>query len=371
MSNATVGAHVAAVLLTLLQCGLAIVLSYRVYLLPRIHKVDSKRRPKAVNTMRVLRICIFIMTALQCVRCIDPFALSIWPYALTRFIQLAVTITLYFQYSAITYLSMDTLYACALKRTPEWLAVVLAILPAIEFVVGFGTLIFEQVVGQQWVKAVPNLYVVVSLVVNLSTYNFSGVWLIRVLRKHQQTASSADVTTGSKSASPLDVMIAKTTRSMFLMTLPSLAAAVMYLIMGVGNCNNRPIPPYDPESLGWNVFVTVFVQLVLGLLFTRAAWISRAALDAEIMTKTTATISSGGVSREDQRRTGASRAELKERASVLSQSPSRPSESQAGCAPSVAVTVVDDSTECLPSPTVEIVSVACLPSPTVEIVSVA
>jgi len=260
---------------------------------------------------------------------------------------------------------MDMLYACALKRTPNCLAVILSILPATEFVVGFGTLILEFVLGQQWVKAITNLFVFIALVANQTTYNVAGVCLIRILRKHQQTGNSApsDDISGSKSASPFDIVIAKTMRSMFLLTVPSLAASVMYLVIGVGLCNNHPNPPYDPDSLGWNVIANIFVQLVLGLLFTRVAWISKEALDAEIMTKTTANISSGNLSKEgfDQKRSGgASRADLKARASQLSQpATSRPSHSQAESAAAVvAVTVVGDSTsECLPAPSVEIVSI--------------
>jgi hypothetical protein len=350
MSNVTLGGHVFALLLALLQCCLAVVLAYRLFLLSRTYKgLDPHRRPTTVNMLKVLRVCIFIMTALQCVRCIDPFcALGIWPYALTRFLQLAVTITIYCQYSATTYICMDTLYACALKRTPSWLAIVVSILPAFQFVFGFGALIGEYLIGQQWVTAIVNFYIVLSLAVNLTTYDVSGIWLIRILRSHQQTGTpAAEDISASKSASPFDVVIDKTLRSMFLLSLPSVAALIIYLIIGVNNSNTRPIPPYNPEALGWNVFVTIFAQLVLGLLFTRATWISKTALDAEIMAKTTSTLSNAG-SREsaDLKRT-ASRVELKERMSRLSppkspRSEGLPSTQSESEAPVVAVTVVDD-----------------------------
>jgi len=346
MSNTTVGAHVVALLLALLQCGLATVLAYRLYLLSCTHRgVDPHRRPTTVNMLRVHRVCIFIMTALQCVRCIDPFcALGIWPYTLTRCLQLIVTISLYFQYSASTYVCMDTLYACALKRTPFWLAIVVSILPTAEFGVGFGGLFAEFASAQQWATAVTDFYVVLALVVNLTTYDVAGLWLIRILRTHQTTGAGEDIS-GSKSASPFDVVIDKTLRSMSLLSCPSLAAMVAYLILGIGNSNTRPIATYNPNALGWNVFVTIFVQLVLGLLFTRLAWISKTALDAAIM----ASVSS---KESDQRKSGASRGELKEKAARLSQSPPKTSQPAGSLAqnsqaresdPVVGVTIVDDA----------------------------
>jgi hypothetical protein len=233
MANSSVGVHVAAVLLTLLQCGLTAVLAYRLYLLSRTSKgADPHRRNTTVNILKVHRVCIFIMTALQCVRCIDPFsARDIWPYDLVRFLQLAVTITIYFQYSATTYLVMDTLYACALKRTPRWLAVVVSILPVSELVVGFGMLACHYVIKEQWVGAIISFYVVLMLTVNLIAYNASGFYLIRILRNHQITgiskAAGEDIS-GSKSAAPFDVVINKALWSMTILTLPSLAALLIF-----------------------------------------------------------------------------------------------------------------------------------------------
>jgi hypothetical protein len=270
------------------------------------------------------------MTTLQCVRCVDPFcSLGIWPYTFLRFLQLAVTITIYFQYSSTTYIVMDTLYACALKRTPSWLAVVVSILPVSEFVVGFGMLTCEYLVGQQWVGAVIAFYVVLMLAVNLTTYNVSGVCLIRILKKHQLTGVSAsgEGITGSKSASPFDVVIAKTMRSMTMLSLPSLAALFMFLIIGIGGCNTRPMVAYNPNAPTWSAMATFAIQLILGLLFTRVAWISKTALDAEIMVRTVSTPSKdSALSSEgspEQKRSGraASRASLKERAARMSQSP--------------------------------------------------
>jgi hypothetical protein len=274
------------------------------------------------------------MTTLQCVRCIDPFcALGIWNYTFLRFLQLAVTITIYFQYSSTTYIVMDTLYACALKRTPNWLAVVVSILPVSEFVVGFSMLICEYLVGQQWVGAVISFYVVLMFTVNLTTYNVSGLYLIRILRNHQKTGISAagEDITGSKSASPFDVVISKTMRSMAMLTVPSFAALIMFLILAIGNCNTRPMPTYNPETLTWSAVSTLFIQVILGLLFTRVCWISKTALQAEIMGKGMSTPSATSVNSSegppsqgspDQKRTGRtmSRAE-KERAKRMSQSP--------------------------------------------------
>jgi hypothetical protein len=232
---------------------------------------------------------------------------------------------------------MDTLYACALKRTPGWLAIMVSIVPTLACLIGFAGLICEFVVAKQYVMAFVYFYVVISLTVNLITYDVSGVCLIRILRNHQTTGAAAagEELSSSKSACKFDLVIAKTTRSMFLLSLPSLAAVVVYSVIGITNTNTRPIAPYDPELLGWNAYATVFAQLVLGLLFTRTAWISKTALDAEIMFKTSTTTLSSAASRPD----------VKERGSRMSQSPKIPSRnSKPESEAPVVVTVVDDST---------------------------
>jgi hypothetical protein len=249
------------------------------------------------------------MTVLQCIRCIDPFcSLGIWPFAMARFLQLSVTITIYFQYSATTYVVMDTLYACVLKRTPSWLAYVVSILPISEFFVGFAMYAAEYAISQQWIGAIVSFYVVLMFTVNLLTYNISGIFLIRILRKHQDgaTAPTVDDTSGSKSASPFDVVIAKTIRSMILLSLPSVAALIMFLVVGVANCNTDPSVMFDPSAPKIAVVLTIFVQLILGLLFTRVTWISKTILDAEVVGKAvtgTSTQTGNSTQSSDERRT--------------------------------------------------------------------
>jgi hypothetical protein len=290
--------------------------------------------------LKAHRICIFIMTTLQCVRCIDAYtAQGIWSYPTVRFLGLCITISIYFLYSSTSFILMDTLYACALKRTPGWLATVLCILPASYFVMGFGGLVFEYLVAKQWGAAILSFYLCLMFLLNLITYNGSGVCLIRILLNHQRTGISAageDLTAGSKSASPFDIVISKTRRSMFMLSVPSFAALIFYFAIGVGNCNTRPLIPFNPEALTWPQYVGLFLQIFLGFIFTRVCWISKTALNAEIMGKGMSTPSGNSVnssegpqgppsqgSPEQPKRTGrtASRADLKERAKRLSQSP--------------------------------------------------
>jgi len=319
MSGIAVGAHVLALLLAFIQFSLVAVLAYRLYLLSRVCKSADPRRTNSYVVLKVLRACIFIMTALQCVRCIDPFsAQGIWPYVLTRILTFLVTVTIYFQYSATTYIVMDTLFLCALKRTPKSLAIIVSILPVCALVIGLAGLVMEFRSGQQWVTAVVNFYVVFSLGVNVGTYNVSGMWLIALLRKHIES-SSEDIS-GSKSASPFAVVVAKTFRSLALLTAPSVAAMIMYMIIGLNNSNTQLIPTYNPQAIGWNSFVTIFVQLILGLLFTRVAWISKTALDAELVAKMVSSQSLPGTpGTKDDRQRSASRADLKEKVARLSQ----------------------------------------------------
>jgi hypothetical protein len=266
------------------------------------------------------------MTVLQCIRCVDPFcAFGIWPYAMIRFLQLSITITIYFQYSTTTYVVMDTLYACALKRTPTWLAFVVSILPVSEFFVGFAMFAAEYAVGQQWVAAVIAFYVVLMFTANLLTYNISGIMLIRILRKHQSGAAtpSGEDITGSKSASPFDVVIRKTTRSLLLLSLPSMAALVMFFVIGLQSCNTNPAVPYNPSAPSPFGMITLFLQLLLGFLFTRVTWISKTALDAEVVGK--AITGASTQSSEERRSTRTTSPEKNHRTIRTSQSPPRSS----------------------------------------------
>jgi len=353
LSTKTVAAHVVVVVLAVLQCALAAVLAYRLYLLSRTYKgADSRRRGTGATFLKVQRGCIFFMTILQCVRALDPFAaLGIISYGGGRVIQLAVTITIYFEYSATSYVVMDTLYACALKRTPSWLAVVVTILPVTEAMVGFSMLICTFTIGQNWANAVINFYVVFMFAVNLVTYNTSGLLLIRILVNHNNgaTGTTSDDISGSKSASPFGVVIKKTIKSMILLDSPSLAALILFLQAGIGNCNTRPIPAFDPTDLSFGVIATVYLQLILGLIFTRMSWINKTALDAEIMNRTASPPSSHGTPSGERTTRTMSRADTKDRAVRMSQSPKpRQSESpvhlpvemqETTPPPSVAVTV--------------------------------
>jgi len=328
-SNNIVAGHVIAAVLALLQCGLTTVLAYRMYVMSQVKGgADHRRRATTVYMLRVHRTCIFIMTFLQCIRCFDPFgSLGIWPYSMLRFLQLSITITIYFQYSATTYVVMDTLYACVLKRTPSWLACVVSILPVSEFFVGFSMLAAEYAIRQQWVNAVICFFTVLMFIVNLLTYNISGMLLIRILRNHQNgaPAASGEDISGSKSASPFDVVISKTTRSLILLSLPSLAALMLFFVLGVSNLNTKPVVPYDPNAPPWGAPVVLFVQIILGLLFTRVTWISKTLLDAEVVGKAV----TGTSTHSSERRSTKTTSRTDKTAVKMSQSPkqsSRPSE---------------------------------------------
>jgi len=280
------------------------------------------------------------MTILQCVRALDPFAaLGIISYGGGRVIQLAVTITIYFEYSATSYVVMDTLYACALKRTPSWLAVVVTILPLSEVLVGFSMLVCTFTIGQQWANAVINFYVVFMFAVNLATYNTSGIMLIRILLNHDNGATGTSgeerEISGSKSASPFAVVIKKTIKSMIILDVPSFAALILFLQAGIGNCNTRPLPTFDPTDLTFGVIGALYIQLILGLVFTRMSWISKTALNNEIL-KTASPPSSHTTPSTERTTRTMSRVDTKDRVGRMSQSPKpRQSESPAHSRPEV------------------------------------
>jgi hypothetical protein len=264
------------------------------------------------------------MTMLQCVRCIDPIGTNlILSYDAIRFISLTVTLTIYFEYSATSYVVMDTLYACALKKTPSWLNVILTILPVSEVLVGFGMAIAQYTVAQQWVAAVVSFHVAVVFSVNMITYDISGLKLIRILRDHQNgtaTATGEDLS-GSQSAKPFEVVIKKTYRSMLFLSVPSLGTVIGFFYTALTAANTLPFPAFDPTSPQPAMLLTIFVHLILGLVFTRFCWISKTALDAEILAKTSSPPSSHGTPSTERTTRTMSRAEVKEKAARMSQSP--------------------------------------------------
>jgi len=202
--------------------------------------------------------------------------------------------------------------------------------------VGFGCLTASYVFAQQWVGAITPFFVVLMLAVNLVTYNVSGCVLIRILHKHQATgvAEARDDITGSKSASPFDVVIAKTLRSMFFLTVPSLATLILFFVTGVGNLNARPTPVYDPLNLTWSVQAVLFVQLIIGLMLTRVAWVTKSVVQAEVLAKTISSEGSSSPETKGRRSSKApSRADLKDKALRMSQDVEMPQ------SPSPAVTV--------------------------------
>jgi len=285
MPNNNVGVHAVAAVLALIQGVLTCVLFYR---LRGIYKtVDSRRSLASQYFLRIHRACIFTMTVAQLIRCIDPFAsLEILPHAVVRSIQLIVTLSVYFEYTCTSYILMETLYACVLKKTPRYLCMMVSILPVSYIGVGVVIYIVQSSVlnPKQWMDAISGWFFVLVLGVNMSTYDVSGLLLIRVLRHHQQTGSAlVEEISGSKTASPFDIVIAKTIRSMLVLTIPTLIALIMCVVPAAGYSNNLPPTPYDPHALTWVTQAILIVQLVLGLMFTRSVWITKAVLEAEMM----------------------------------------------------------------------------------------
>jgi len=174
---------------------------------------------------------------------------------------------------------------------------------------------------KQWMDAIAGWFFVLVIGANLVTYNVCGVLLIRVLRHHQKTGLAlVEEISGSKTASPFDIVIKKTIRSMVVLTTPSLIALIMTVVPAIGYSNNLPPAPYDPHALSWVTQAIIIVQLILGLTFTRSIWISKTVLEAEMM----ATKAEGA--RASSRTL--SRADLKEKSRRTSQLPKGSTSSQ-------------------------------------------
>jgi Zn-dependent protease with chaperone function len=158
-----------------------------------------------------------------------------------------------------------------------------------ELVVGFSTLILETLVNQMWSGAIIAFLLVTMLTVNIIAYNVSGFTLIRILRNHQRDGPTAsgggEDISGSKSATPFDIVIRKTVRSMFMLTLPSLGTLILFLFIGASASNTKPRQEWDPIYVPWPLIVVLFLQLMFGFLFTRVGWVSKAALESAIVGK--------------------------------------------------------------------------------------
>jgi len=286
MPNNNVGVQAVATVLALIQGVLTCILFYR---LRYIYKsVDSRRTLTTQYFLRIHRVCIVTMTVAQLIRCIDPFAsLGIMPPVLAKsIIQLICTTSVYFEYSCTSYILMETLYACVLKKTPACLSIIVSILPFSYIGMGVIVLIVQSSVAapRQWMDAISGWFFVLVIGANTSTYDICGFLLIRVLHHHKQTGLAlVDEISGSKSASPFDIVIKKTIRSMFVLTVPSLIALLMCVVPAVGYSNNLPQAPYDPHNVTWVPQAILIVQLVLGLMFTRTVWISKTVFEAEMM----------------------------------------------------------------------------------------
>jgi len=322
MPNLNVGIHTVAAGLALIQAALTCVLFYR---LRSVYKsVDARRSLASLYFLRIHRVCIVAMTVLQLIRCIDPFAsLGIMPYAFVHSLQILVTLTVYFEYCCTSYVLMETLYACVLKKAPRYLSIAATILPLSYIGVGVVMFIVESSVAnpKQWMDAIAGWFFVLVIGANLVTYNVCGLLLIRVLRHHQQTGLAlVEEISASKSASPFNIVIKKTIRSMVILTTPSLIALIMTVSPAIGFSNNLPPAPYDPHALTWVTQAIIIVQLILGLTFTRSIWISKTVFEAEMM----ATKAEGA-------RTSSktlSRADLKEKSRRTSQLPMGSTSSQ-------------------------------------------
>jgi len=321
MPNLNVGVQAVAAGLALIQAFLTCVLFYR--LLCIYKSVDPRRTRTSLQFLRIHRVCIVAMTVLQLIRCIDPFAsLGIMPYGFVHSLQIIVTFTIYSEYSCTSYVLMETLYACVLKRPPRYLSIIAWILPISYIGVGVTMFVVQSSVAhpKQWMDAVAGWYFVLVIGANMVTYDVSGLLLTRVLRHHQKTGLAlVEEISGSKTASPFDVVIKKTIRSMVVLTIPSFIALIMTVVPAIGFTNNLPTAPYDPHALSWTTQAILIVQLVLGLTFTRSIWITKTVLEMEMMaTKAEGTRSSRTASRTD----------LKEKSRRTSQLPKGSTSSQ-------------------------------------------
>jgi hypothetical protein len=321
-----------AIALALIQLCLSLVLGYRAYLQHQFTKgVPETHKRTATLILKVHRMAIFIMTFLQLVRVIDPFSVYyIWPYPFARFLQATVTICVYFEYGSTTYIIMDTLYACALKRTPKWLAYIVIVLPITQTFVGYGVFIGEYTVGKQWVNSITQLYAAFVLFSNVITYNVCGCILIRLLRKHElgEATNSDNDLSDSKPASPFGVVMTRTLRSMLILSLPSIACGFIVLNDGINYMNNNPVVQFGPgpnQKPDRPTITVIFLQFGLGILFTRIGWISKTQLKLLSKSGSRPSSASNTVVSESDKRTGGkgSKADLKERAQRLSVSPGK------------------------------------------------
>jgi len=152
-------------------------------------------------------------------------------------------------------------------------------------------------------------------------YVSSGLYLIRILRRHQRGESgTGEDTEGSKTASPFDLVITKTYRSMILLALPSIAVVGLLGFSIKLTADRKPI--WDENHFEISGVLIYYMQLCLGIAFTRVVWITPEHINAALAGRSrpsSAPVSSTGSEERRATKGGTSRNEMKSKAAQLSQ----------------------------------------------------
>jgi len=331
MWEGAIAVQISFIVLTLIQACLAGVLGWRMY-----HRDAKLVEGRPITTKMLLshRMLNFAVTFIQLLRCVDPFAANgIWPYLFCRILQAFVTAFIFFQFVTLSFVLMDTLYACALRQTPISLAWSAVILPLSQFIVSFTVLGLEPRSSTAWPRALNNAFGACVVLGNWIAYIICGCNLIYVLKRHRKLTSGVDESrdsSGSKTDT-LAKVIRKTTVSMATVTV--FCAAVFAVLMSTvpGLVNAPPLPEWSadvkPELSGLEV---LFMQIAVEFLFTKLTWLSKEQLEEQKEKAQGARASAGTGSAaqnpepaESTRRTTntATRSEIMERAKKLSQVP--------------------------------------------------
>jgi len=253
------------------------------------------------------------------VRFIDPFAaLSIWPYAFCRFLQVTITMFIFFQFMFLCFVLMDTLYACAMKSSPQWLYWLAVVLPWSQAIVGYTILGIEGQVAEAWPRAISNGFGALIVIGNCLAYDGCGGYLIFILKRHHRLGGSDSGEpndSGTKSQDTIVLVIRKTLRSMVLVSVMCIVTFSLLLSSAVGQISGPAVPPWTPDVVpDRSGLQIIFMHLVIELLYIKLGWVTKEQVDAQVAASLSSTRKSlGGTS------SGMTRSELTDKARQQSQ----------------------------------------------------
>jgi len=250
--------------LTLVQAVFCVVIAHRLVLVSRC----GGRSSLSSRTLAFHRGLIFAACGLQLLRCIDPFAVwGIWPRTFCLVIQITVSMTVCYQLTTLSFIMIDTLYACAKKRTPRFLLYVALILPLCQTLLA---IIASSIrVPTPGVNAMNAFSGAALVFLNMGLYDGLGFYLVWMLKRHTRLT----VTHEEPSTNPLQLVITRTFKSMAFLSAVSSTISALLCIAAVTTLHASSSEP-NSAAASTGTQELFFIHIMAEFMFTKLTWLS-------------------------------------------------------------------------------------------------